>query len=89
MIDFSHGERTHGSIDPLRSVAAQARPALPRRFYATAGFERREDGFVVLLDGRIVKTPLKTALALPDARLAELIAQEWAAQGERDRKSVV
>ena len=82
MIDFSEGERTHGSIDPLRSVAAQARPALTRRFYATAGFERREDGFVVLLDGRIVKTPLKTALALPDARLAELIAQEWAAQGE-------
>ena len=82
MRDFLQGERTHGSIDPLRSVAAQARPALPRRFYAAAGFERREDGFVVLLDGRIVKTPQKTALALPDARLAALVAAEWAAQGD-------
>ena len=34
------------------------------------------------LDGRPVKTPMRAALALPTASLADAIADEWRAQGE-------
>lgn len=36
----------------------------------------------ILLDGRPVKTPARAALALPNATLAEAVAEEWRAQGE-------
>ena len=38
--------------------------------------------FQILLDGRPVKTPMKAALTLPTAALAEAVADEWRAQGE-------
>ncbi len=43
----------------------------------------RGGGFVVLLDGRPVKTPADGMLSTPWRALAELLAREWAAQGER------
>jgi len=50
-----------------------------KRFYneATVG-----EGNRILLDGRPVKTPARADLALPNARLAEAIAEEWNAQDE-------
>lgn len=57
-----------------------ARAAGPvKRFYkeAVAG-----KGNGILLDGRPVKTPGRAPLAAPNRRLAEAIAEEWAAQGE-------
>ncbi len=59
------------------------RPPLPRRFYASAAVAPGGDGYAVRLDGRPVRTPKKHLLALPTARLAEAIAAEWNAQGER------
>ena len=57
-----------------------------KRFYkeATAGASPDPDrpGFVVLLDGRPVKTPRKATMAVGSAKLAEAIAEEWAAQAE-------
>jgi chaperone required for assembly of F1-ATPase len=50
-----------------------------KRFYREA---RVEDGRI-LLDGREVKTPARRTLRLPGAALAEAVAAEWAAQGER------
>lgn len=38
--------------------------------------------FSVLLDGKPVKTPLKSALVLPTQSLAEAVAQEWREQGK-------
>jgi chaperone required for assembly of F1-ATPase len=38
--------------------------------------------YLVLLDGRPLRTPAKARLALPDRQLAEAIAGEWRAQGE-------
>jgi chaperone required for assembly of F1-ATPase len=51
-----------------------------KRFYkqAVVGEGRR-----ILLDGRIVKTPGRQDLALPSEVLADAIAGEWNAQGER------
>ncbi|MDA5093289.1 ATPase [Aliiroseovarius sp. KMU-50] len=37
-------------------------------------------GFTITLDGRAVKTPAKTAFAVPTRALAEAIAAEWDAQ---------
>ena len=50
-----------------------------KRFYneATVG-----EGNAILLDGRPVRTPERANLALPSARLAEAIAEEWNAQNE-------
>jgi len=50
-----------------------------KRFYRTA---EAGEGNRILLDGRPVRTPSGAALALPNVRLAEAVADEWSAQGE-------
>lgn len=55
----------------------------PKRFYQAAAAVPLGDGHTVALDGRPVRTPLKSPLSLPTRPLAEAIAAEWAAQGER------
>ncbi len=50
-----------------------------KRFYKEAMVG---EGNRILLDGRPVRTPGRAPLALPNARLAEAIAEEWNAQGE-------
>jgi len=56
---------------------------LPRRFYKQAAYEQTEEGWRILLDARPVKTPAKQSLLVPAEGLAEAIAAEWEAQGER------
>ncbi len=41
-----------------------------------------DGGFAVLLDGRPLKTPSRSAYALPSRELAEAIADEWRGQGD-------
>jgi chaperone required for assembly of F1-ATPase len=41
-----------------------------------------DEGFGIFLDGKPVRTPGRVPLALPNARLADAIADEWNAQGE-------
>lgn len=55
---------------------------MPKRFYKTATVSVGDDGFAVELDGRMIKTPAKAALKLPTKALAQVIADEWMAQGE-------
>lgn len=50
---------------------------LPKKFYKLAAVT---DDLAIVLDGRVVKTPLKSKLVLPGRALAEVIAQEWNAQ---------
>ena len=82
-----------GSDGPARP-GQQPRPPLPKRFYKAvsvapwdgppaAGGEGRAPHFRVLLDGRPMRTPAKGVLAVPSQALAEAIAAEWEAQGER------
>jgi len=54
-----------------------------KRFYKTAEVVSAEGGWTVVLDGRPVRTPARAALLLPGRTLAERIADEWNAQGER------
>ncbi len=60
-----------------RIVTERLERPLPRRFYKEVSVS---PVLSILLDGRPVKTPLKAALQLPNARLAEAVAAEWRAQ---------
>ena len=64
-----------------RARASQAR-VLPKRFYSTVTVEPGEGGHAVLLDGRRARTPGKALLALPSRAAAEIVAAEWAGQGD-------
>ncbi len=54
-----------------------------KRFYKEVSAAPAEGGFVIRLDGRPVRTPKKAELKLPTEALAEAVAAEWRAQGER------
>ena len=55
--------------------------ARAKRFYEAVATEARTDGWRILLDGRVVKTPKRADLLLPTEPLAEAVAAEWRAQG--------
>ena len=69
-------------LDPTEAARRNMRPQLRKRFYTRAHVAEAAP-FSVLLDGRAVKTPAGNALAAPTRALAEAIAAEWDAQGER------
>lgn len=68
--------------DPVRRAQIQMKTHLPKRFYKDVSVVAVEDGFVVHLDGKPVRTPGKALLALPTEKAAALVANEFAAQGE-------
>ncbi len=58
----------------------KVKPSLPKRFYQDVAVT--DDG-ALLLGGKPVRTPAKAQLVLPTRALAEAVAEEWRAQGER------
>jgi chaperone required for assembly of F1-ATPase len=56
-----------------------------KRFYQAVSVTEEDALFSVALDGKPLRTPAKAPLPLPRRRLAEAIAAEWQAQGERVR----
>jgi len=69
--------------DPMRAAQANMRPPVLRRFYKSAEVVAVDGGgFALRLDGRGARTPGKRPLVAPTSAVAELIATEWAAQGE-------
>jgi chaperone required for assembly of F1-ATPase len=68
--------------DPTRRAQIQMQKPLPKRFYTEVSVTEGDDGHAVQLDGRPVKTPARNTLAVPTARLAELLRDEWASQVE-------
>ena len=65
--------------NPMRRAQAAMRAQLPKRFYKEAAAAEAPGGFAILLDGRPAKTPAKKSLLLPNRKLAEAVAAEWAA----------
>ncbi len=53
-----------------------------KRFYKDVSVDVINGMFAVLLDGKQVKTPEKSACLMPTRSLAEAVAQEWEAQEE-------
>jgi chaperone required for assembly of F1-ATPase len=54
-----------------------------KRVYRQVSLGSGADGLQLLLDGKPALTPARRALALPTPALAEAVAAEWQAQGER------
>ncbi|HUG62393.1 MAG TPA: ATP12 family chaperone protein, partial [Methylomirabilota bacterium] len=80
--DLSTPDRRDPANAPAKAMSI-ARGELPKRFYRTATFASADDGYRVLLDGRPVRTPARAVLAVPFDDVAEALAAEWNAQGER------
>jgi chaperone required for assembly of F1-ATPase len=74
--------RPEAAIDPFAMARRDLKKALPRRFYKEAAAQERKGSFVLLLDGRVAKSPGGNALALPTQAAARALAEEWAALGE-------
>ncbi len=53
-----------------------------KRFYKEVSVHAADGGYAILLDGKPVKTPMRRALSLPNAHMAEAVKSEWDAQGE-------
>jgi chaperone required for assembly of F1-ATPase len=61
-----------------------------KRFYKDVSVEAADGGWQVLLDGHGIKTQGRAAQIVPSEKLAQLLAEEWRAQGEEiDPKSFV
>lgn len=54
-----------------------------KRFFERATASPVDGGFGVALDGRPIRTPVKAPLVVPNLPLAEAIAGEWNAQGDK------
>jgi chaperone required for assembly of F1-ATPase len=68
---------------PRGPMQAAQKPELPKRFYQLASVVAEAGGAAsVRLDGRMLKTPGGRPALLPPP-IAERVAAEWAAQGER------
>ena len=68
---------------PHRPRFVEQAPDRITRFWKEAVVAPHTDvGWAVLLDGRTPKTPDKAALVLPTQAAAQLVADEWAAQGQ-------
>jgi len=62
---------------------------LSKRFYQNVTVEGEGREWRVLLDGMQLRTPGKLKLSLPSKALAEKLAGEWEAQGERINPSLM
>ena len=51
-----------------------------KKFYKLAEAGTAPGGYVVRLDGKVLKTPLQKNFILPNAALAQAVAEEWQAQ---------
>jgi len=76
------GKRQEETAGPAGKVSAPA--SGPKRFYQQVAIKDEGGGRAsLLLDDKPVRTPGKAPLVLPTHALAEAVAEEWRAQGER------
>jgi chaperone required for assembly of F1-ATPase len=71
-------------LDPMEAARRAMRPNLRQRFYDAAASQPEAGGYAVLLDGKVVRTPLRQALILPNQALADAVAAEW-----QDQQTVI
>jgi len=68
--------------DPVRRAQIQMRTPPTKRFYKGVAAASQDGGFVIQLDGKPVRTPGRALLLLPTERAAQIVADEFTAQGE-------
>ncbi|ORZ31044.1 hypothetical protein BCR44DRAFT_55773 [Catenaria anguillulae PL171] len=68
-------------LDVTPNVTDDKKPQL-KKFWRAVTLRQDEDGFQVLLDGRVVKTPQGTPLSIPKSQpmIAHLVSAEWESQ---------
>ncbi|UCA44540.1 ATP12 family chaperone protein [Pseudochrobactrum sp. XF203] len=67
--------------DPVIRAQKQMLTPLPKRFYKDVTVGAYEaGGFAILLDGKLVNTPLRNKLVLPTEAAAQIVAEEFARQ---------
>ena len=57
-----------------------------RRFFESASVQEQPEGFLVLLDKRPVRSPIKHKVVLPSRKLADAVAAEWEFAGHDGRE---
>ena len=77
-LDDAHQHRQDG----YGRAQAHVKRQLPKRFYKQAAVKAVDGGFAVGLDGKVPKTPGLKPVVVPTEGIAEVLAVEWAAQGE-------
>jgi chaperone required for assembly of F1-ATPase len=77
-----YSPRPAEAAGPVALAKRDLKKALPRRFYKEVRAAQRDGAFVLLLDGRLAKTPGRSPIALPGAAAARALADEWSAQNE-------
>lgn len=75
-MEASEADRIQGKI------REEIKPVKIRKFYKKATVVGKQAPYNVALDGRKMKTPLKSVLEIPTKALAKAIAREWNEQGE-------
>jgi chaperone required for assembly of F1-ATPase len=69
-------------LDPQEAVRRTTRGPQRKRFYTSAGVGEANGGFLVTLDGRLIKTPSGHPVMVPARSIADAIAAEWNAQAD-------
>jgi chaperone required for assembly of F1-ATPase len=64
-------------------VSVKSESSLPKRFYERVATKDDGSGSALLLDGKPVRTPGKAPFVLPNAGVAQAVAEEWRGQGAR------
>jgi len=77
------GKKDSANAPPADAAKTTQKTSLPKRFYKEVATKDEGGGVALLLDGKPVRTPGKAPLVLPTRALAEAVAGEWRAQGER------
>ncbi|HTJ56962.1 MAG TPA: ATP12 family protein [Devosiaceae bacterium] len=83
MREFIEDAHKHRDDGYGRAQAHARGEDLPKRFYKETGVGVVDGGYTVTLDGRPTRTPGRVPVVVPVEALARLMAEEWAAQGER------
>ncbi|MGD9740747.1 MAG: ATP12 family chaperone protein [Bauldia sp.] len=80
MIANGNGNGRGVGSDAIHRAHLSTRQQRPKRFYTIVEVEESDGAFVVTLDGKTLRTPGRTLLALPNRAVAAAVAAEWEAQ---------
>lgn len=83
MSDDGKTGQANGDSQPAGVAKTPGTTNLPKRFYQEVAIKDEDGRAAIMLDGRPVRTPGKAPLSVPSKTLAEAIAREWRAQGDR------
>lgn len=78
--NIQKGSESPDVHNPLKAAQTAMQPELPKRFYKKAWVEAKDGAYLVLLDGKPIRTPGKNQVCLPTQASAQVVCEEWQAQ---------